>query len=269
MPQASCVVTFSIFLVFQLSFMTLLCSLASRATFVVMCSVFHIFFVSQVSLYKTSLWSLGPQTYFVPSESSPFVLILSTEDGQYPKSRGRATGHLGPLPKSSGLATRCDQDSTTPTVAPGVSLRVDVLLAPPFKDLHYHLSPSPALSGSHTACLSAIDAAFLVLPDDGTSAPLPSTSPPSSQLCRLAPGIIETSISAAIPQFLPDPSPDVPSFPVMTPVYPSPPEAFAHSVLLDPSTSTLSKRLLPHQCRLLRCSRVEPRQESSGSPHPP
>jgi len=130
---------------------------------------------------------------------------------------------------SLALTTRCDRDSTVLTnQCPGLSL---------------------ASSGPYTACPPAIDVAIRALPDprlislfnDETSAPLPLTLLPSSRLCRLASGIIGTSLSAATPQFLPDLSPDVPSPPVMTPVYPSPPEVFARSVLLDPATSTLLK----------------------------
>ena len=100
-------------------------------------------------ILRNFLEFLGRFRHLLYLSAPPFVLTFSTCSGQYPKSRGRAISHLGPAPKSLGLATTCcDQGSTTPTVAPEVPLRIGMLLVPHLHHPRHCLDPPPTLSGS-------------------------------------------------------------------------------------------------------------------------
>jgi len=185
MPQASRAVTFSIslaFPVFQLIFVTLLCSLVSRAAYLVILSASHVFFVSQMYFAPLEcsrfafLDSPGHFCYLLYFSFSPFVLAFSTEGNRYSKSQGRAAGHLPPIPRS--LATHYSRDSTV------------------LANLCQRPSPSPALSGFH---LPVIDATFQVLLAswllaffNETSAPPLTTLHHFSQPRQLASGVLGT-----------------------------------------------------------------------------
>ena len=217
-PQASCAVTSSISLVFPmfwLIFVTLLCSPASRVTFMVTLSVSHVFFISRVFLCKVSLRSLEPRLYFTPSEPSHFAFLncpghfcyllcfsfsysstFSTEVGRYRKTQGGATDYLIPFTRSSALVTYYSQGSTVPS------------------NVRQRLGPLSAPSEVCATRQPLFDTVFWVLLDPrpslpfkgGTSTLFPSEPPHSSRSRKLTPGAVETlPISISTRQFLSSP----------------------------------------------------------------
>ena len=207
-PQASHAVTFSVsltFAIFRLIFMTDPCSRVSRATFVVIISVFHIFFVFRAFLYRIFPWSLAFRMYFSLARprfilliflklffpayciSLPFLfrgLAPSTEDGRYPKSQGGATGHLVLFPRSPALATLSDQGLAVPK-NPCQRLGLPSAL------VEARATRKPSSNTMFRVVLASWPPSLL---DDETPAPLPTTTFPLSQ-----PHPVTSRIVAALP----------------------------------------------------------------------